>query len=61
LFNPSYSVKKEDGTVVFKLKKDKSFFGRHFSVEKVGDMANDEEQTTILSLMMMLLLERRRG
>jgi len=61
MFNPSYSVKKEDGTVVFKLKKDKSMFGRHFSVEKVGEMANDEEQTTILSLMMMLLLERRRG
>ena len=61
MFNPKYTAKKEDGTEVFKLKKDKSFFGRHFTVEKVADLANDEEQTTILAFMMMLLLERRRG
>lgn len=61
MFNPSYSMKKEDGTVVFKLKKDKSFFGRHFSVSKMTDLNTEEEQTAVLSLMMLLLLERRRG
>ncbi len=61
LFNPKYAMKKEDGTIVYRLKKDPSFFGRHFTVEKLDEVSAEEEQGAILSLMMMILMERRRG
>lgn len=61
LFNPAYSLKREDGTVVLKLKKEPSMFGRHFSVSKASEIGGKEEKTAILSLKMMILMERRRG
>jgi len=61
LFNPKYTMKREDGTEVFKLKKEPSMFGRHFSVTKVGEVNSEEEQNAALSWMMMILMERRRG
>ena len=61
MFNPKYTMKREDGTEVFKLKKDPSMFGRHFTVSKVGEVNSEEEQTAALSWMMMILMERRRG
>lgn len=60
-FNPSYSVKRPDGTVVARLKKTPSFFGRRFKVEKLNEFEIGEEERIVLSLMMMILLERRRG
>jgi uncharacterized protein YxjI len=60
-FNPSYSVARPDGTLVARLKKDASFFGRKFSVQKLAEFESGEEERIILSLMMMILLERRRG
>ncbi|MEI7594346.1 MAG: hypothetical protein WCK02_01260 [Bacteroidota bacterium] len=60
-FNPSYKVVRTDGTMVARLKKEKSFFGRNFSVTKLTDFINDEEERMVLGLMMMILLERRRG
>ena len=60
-FNPSYSVARPDGTLVARLKKQASFFGRKFSVEQVAPFEQGEEQRVVLGLMMMILLERRRG
>lgn len=60
-FNPSYKVTRTDGTMVVRLKKEKSFFGRKFTVSKLAEFQNREEERIYLSLMMMILLERRRG
>lgn len=60
-FNPSYNVTDSSGRVVIKLKKDASFFGRKFSVEKLQDIDQDDQERILLGLMMMILLERRRG
>lgn len=60
-FNPSYSVRRPDGTVVAQLKKTASFWGRRFSVQKLAEFEIGEEERIVLSLMMMILLERRKG
>lgn len=61
LFNPSYLVTRPDGTKVVRLKKEPSFFGRRFTVLKLTDFQEGEEERLVLSLMMMILLERGRG
>ncbi len=60
-FNPTYSVTNLKGEVIAKLKKEASFTGRKFTVEKVKTTDNDDDQRIVLGLMMMILLERRRG
>lgn len=59
--NPTYLVTNLAGETIAKLKKKPSFWGRHFSVEKVGSMDSDDDDRIMLGLMMMILLERRRG
>lgn len=59
--NPSYIVTRPDGTEVVRLKKEPSFFGRKFSVNKLSSFQEGEEDRIVLGLMMMILLERRRG
>lgn len=59
--NPRYIVKNLDDEVILRLKKQPSFFGRRFHLEKVGDISKEEAERALLSLMMMSLLERRRG
>ncbi|MFD1064163.1 hypothetical protein ACFQ1Q_12970 [Winogradskyella litorisediminis] len=61
VFNPSYSLKDNQGNVIARLKKEPSFFGRKFSLEKLGEMDTDDKERIILGFMMMVLLERRRG
>ena len=63
MFNPKYIVKRQDGTIVVRLSKEKSFFGRRFKLEKVSeiDSKDGENERMLLGLMMMSLLERRRG
>ncbi len=61
LFNPSYIVTDMNGNNVARLKKEASFFGRKFEVNKLTDIDTDDEQRILLGLMMMILLERRRG
>jgi uncharacterized protein YxjI len=61
VFNPSYSVKRPDGTLVCTVKKSASFFGRKFKVDAHSIFEKGEEDRILLSVMMMLLLERRRG
>jgi hypothetical protein len=61
LFNPKYDVKDMNDNLIVMLKKDASFFGRKFTVNKEGELADENEENVALSLMMMILLERRRG
>ncbi len=60
-FNPAYLVTDLQGTVVAKIKKQASFFGRHFEVSKLQDIDQDDQERIMLGLMMMILLERRKG
>ncbi|ALI98341.1 LURP-one-related/scramblase family protein [Rufibacter tibetensis] len=60
-FNPSYHVMRSDGTLIATLKKQRSFFGRHFTVTQESTFESGESVRILLSLMMMILLERRRG
>ncbi|MCD6555728.1 MAG: hypothetical protein J7K64_00915 [Bacteroidales bacterium] len=61
VFNPKYTVKRPDGMLVARVAKEKSFFGRRFSITKLADFEQGEETRILLGSMMMLLLERRRG
>ncbi len=62
MFNPRYSLKRPDGTLVARLSKEKSFWGRRFKLEKLGELQDGgEDDRMLLSFMMMVLLERRRG
>lgn len=61
VFNPSYIVTRPDGTLVARLKKTPSFWGRRFTVDKLAEFETGEEERIVLSLMMMILLERRKG
>ncbi len=61
LFNPSYTVKRPDGTLVATFTKQPSFFGRKFKLTQDAAFEAGEEQRIQLGLMMMALLERRRG
>lgn len=61
LFNPRYIVQKQDGTIVARLSKQKSFLGRNFKLEKLQELEPGDGERMMLALMMMILLERRRG
>jgi uncharacterized protein YxjI len=60
-FQPAYLVKRGDGSVLLRLKKQPAFFEGRFSVEKVVEFAPGEEARALLGLIMMVLLERQRG
>ncbi|MEZ5024278.1 MAG: hypothetical protein R2728_13635 [Chitinophagales bacterium] len=60
-FNPKYIVTRKDGTIVARLSKKKSFWGRRFTLDKLEEFEEGEELRVLLGLMMMILLERRRG
>lgn len=60
-FNPSYTVKRPDGTLVATFTKQPSFFGRKFQLTQDAPFEKGEEQRIQLGLMMMALLERRKG
>jgi len=60
-FHPSYAVARPDGTLVARLRKVASFFGRRFVIEKLAEFEKGEEERILLGLMMMILLERQRG
>ncbi|MFM9422396.1 MAG: hypothetical protein RIR06_857 [Bacteroidota bacterium] len=61
LFNPAYVVKDQNDQVIYRLKKEASFFGRKFSLQRLSDQSETTDLQATLSLMMMILLERRRG
>jgi len=61
LFNPTYLLSDKNQKAIVKLKKQPSFFGREFEIDKLGQIDNDDDDRIMLGLMMMILLERRRG
>jgi hypothetical protein len=61
IFNPSYLVVDNNSKPIVRLKKQSSFWGRNFEIEKVGSLDSDDDDRVLLGLMMMILLERRRG
>jgi len=61
IFNPSYIITRPDGTQVVRIKKEASFMGHSFSVQKIGHFEQGEEERILFGTMMMLLVERRRG
>jgi len=60
-FNPAYLLKNKADELIVKLKKQPSFWGREFEIDKIGPLDNDDDDRILLGLMMMILLERRRG
>lgn len=61
ILNPSYIAKDKTGNIVLRMKKNPSFFGRRFTLEKVAHFDVNDEELLVLSFMMMILLERNRG
>ena len=59
-FNPAYLADLR-GRTVLRLKKERSVFEGRFTLEKLGDFSEDEEELLLASLIMMVLLERDRG
>ena len=59
--NPSYSVKDNNGQVLFTLKKMPSLIGRRFQLDRLVDIPDEDESLVVLSYLMMVLLERSRG
>lgn len=60
-FNPTYIITDKRDQVIARLKKEPSFWGRKFEIEKIREFDTDDGERIMLSLMMMILLERRRG
>lgn len=60
VFNPSYILSTTEGEALFEIRKEPSFFGRKFTVEKLTTSDVNEERF-VLSLALMVLVERRRG
>jgi uncharacterized protein YxjI len=61
LFNPKYLIKDNSGKITLELKKQPSFFGRRFLLDKVGSLDESQEGLVNLAIMMIVLLERYRG
>ena len=59
--NPTYLVTDTKGRAIARLIKQPSFFGKEFSVARLGPLDGDDDERIMLGLMMMILLERRRG
>ena len=59
--NPSYTVVDNSGKEIFRLKKMPSLIGRRFHLDRLYDLADEDESLIVLSFLMMVLLERARG
>lgn len=60
-FHPSYLISRPDGMPYLRLKKQSSFVGRKFTIDKLAHLDQTEELRLLLAVMMMVLLERARG
>ena len=61
LLNPSYIIKRPDGTPVLRLTKRPAIFEGKFVLDKLGEMPEDDELRSLLAMIMLVLLERGRG
>jgi len=60
LFHPAYMVTRQDGTLVLRQEKRRTFLGGTFTVEHRAALPPEEELLAMLSLLLMMLLERTR-
>lgn len=60
-FHPAYLLQRPDGKDVLRLQKQSAWFEGKFTIEKKGELSDDEETRAMLSLIMLLLLERSKG
>ena len=61
LINPSYIVRRPDGTELLRLTKQPAFWEGRFTLEKLSEMPEDDELRSLMALIMLVLLERVRG
>lgn len=61
LLNPSYIVRRPDGSELLRLIKKPAIFEGRFVIEKLASIPEDDELRSLLALMTVVLLERRRG
>jgi len=61
MFHPKYLLSRADGTPIMRLTKQPAFLEGKFSLDKLAEISQGEEQRALLSLLMMILLERARG
>lgn len=62
VFNPGYLLKNRFGEVFYEVRKQPSFWGRRFMVNKHSDALTDaQEERFVLSLVLLVLKDRRRG
>lgn len=61
LINPSYLIRRTDGTPVLRLIKQPAIWEGRYTIEKLGDLPEDDELRSLMALIMLVLLERRRG
>lgn len=59
--NPTYAVKRPDGTTVLRLVKERAIYEYHFSVHQVGAIEPREREVALLALLMFVERENRRG
>lgn len=60
-FNPKYVIHSAEGTLIGRLIKRPSFWGRKFTVETYQELSNTDAELVFLCVTEMALLERRRG
>ena len=61
VFHPSYLISRPDGMPYMRLKKQSSFVGRRFTIDKLAHLDQTEELRLLLATMMIVLRERARG
>lgn len=61
LLNPSYIVRRPDGTELLRLIKEPAVFEGRFTLNKLSEMPEDDELRSLMALLMVVLLEKRRG
>jgi len=61
MLNPSYIVRRPDGTELLRLTKRPAIFEGRFTLDRLSDMPEDDEMRSLLALMLVALLERARG
>lgn len=61
VFHPSYLISRPDGMPYLRLKKQPSFVGRKFTIDKLAHLDQTEELRLLLATMMIVLRERARG
>jgi uncharacterized protein YxjI len=62
VFHPAYLITRQDGTLVFRVQKQRGMLESKFVMEQRAPILHQtEEQLALLSTLMMILLERNRG